>query len=216
MNRLRAWMRGLRSGRALGLAATLVVWAVLLLGVAIPHWQQVQRQNIEIQKLEVRLADLDRWTAAGLWLEHAVAARESDVDADWSRLFPAERDRERVFLALAGAADRSGVEAFRLEEIRESETSFTHEMDHDEDPDEHMPDDTDPDGRSAGRPGVAPSWYSVKAWFAGDYARTAAFLGEIAGIDRAVGINRLVIRPAREGLDVEVELRIYVDRPQAS
>ena len=216
MNGLRGRMRSLRSGRILGLTATAVVWVVLLLGVAIPHWQTVQHQNIEIQKLASRLADLDRWATAGLWLEHALAIRESEVAAQWSQLFPAERDREQLFLALAGAADRSGVGSFRLEEIAESDTPFIHDMDDGDDSSKDTQEWADLDGDEAGRFQVAPSWYTVRASFAGDYARTAAFLRELAGIDRAVGVHRLVIRPARTGLDVEVELRIYVNRAQVS
>jgi hypothetical protein len=210
MSSVRDWMRGRLSGRMIGLTMTAAVWAVLLLGVAVPHWQKVQNQNIEIQKLEKNLADLDRWTVAGLWLEQAVASREREVEARWSRLFPAARDREQVFLALARAADHSGVEAFQLEEISEPDMTFIHEMVDDEDPGDDMHDQAELTDRAVVTPQVAPGWYCVKASFVGDYARTAAFLAQLAGIDRAVGVHKLVIRPARTGLDVEVELRIYV------
>lgn len=213
LERIRAWRPGRRE---IAWGAMAAVWCGLLLGVALPGWRQVQQQHGEINQLEQRLADLDRWSVAGLWLEPSVAAREPQVASAWARLFPADRDREQLFLSLAQVADRSGVQAFQLEEITDLDLVPV-----EPDAGYDQADDTDDpvdDWTSQRSPGalVAPAHYHVRASFSGDYGRTAAFLSGLAALERAVSVHRLAIRPARSGLDIELEMKIYVDRTHAS
>ncbi len=202
--------------RGLVLIAMAGVWCCLLLGIALPQWRQVQQQHAEIAKLEHRLADLDSWTIAGLWLEPLVSVREPEVGAIWSRLFPAERGREQLFLDLARAADRSGVRAFQLEEVHNVELVEAPAARDDLDAAADASQDADRTGAMAALPPVSPDWYFVKARFAGDYARGARFLREIGAIDRAIDVRSLVIRPTRADLDIELELKVYVNRPHGS
>ena len=83
------------------------VWCALLFTVGIPAWQGVEMRNTEIRDLEARLAILDDWTVAGLWLAPAVKARTLPVNAAFSRLFPTQRGREELFLALARVRTRA-------------------------------------------------------------------------------------------------------------
>ena len=211
--RLRRWL----TGRGALLAGCGAVWLVLLLGVAMPQWRLVQRQHVEIKKLERQFADLDRWTVAGLWLEPMLAAREPEVAITWARLFPDARDREQLFLALAEVADLSGVDAFHLEELGIYELgwagpddgSWGQEVD-------AVETDLDPDAQAVVEVSVEPAFYHVRAAFAGDYARVASFLSHLARLERAVGVRTLAIRPSRTGLEVQLELKIYVNQPFAT
>jgi len=205
-NRLRSW----RPGRLIGLTAVAVVWGVLLLGVAVPSLQDVRHRHAEIAALEQQLADLDRWTVAGLWLEPVVAAREPEVDAAWSRTFPPKRDREQLFLDIAAVADRCGVEEFQLEEVTDMGAFDLGTW--------STTDEAGP-GEESGMAGADPSPtltfqpYVLRASFAADYLRTAAFLGGLERIDRTLDVRRLAIRPARTGVTVELELEVPVSEP---
>jgi hypothetical protein len=207
---LRAW----RPGRLVGLTALAVVWGVLLLGVAVPSLQDVRRQHAEIAALERQLADLDRWTVAGLWLEPVVAAREPEVNAAWARVFPPGRDREQLFLDVAGVADRCGVQEFQLEEVSDL-GSF--DLGTWSTTDEPGPGD-DEAGMTGDQPAPELTFqpYILRASFAADYARTAAFLGGLERIDRSLDVRRLAIRPARHGVTVELELEVPVSEPVTS
>ncbi len=217
MKDLAATLQRLLTGRRALLFGCGAVWLLLLFGVALPQWRLVQRQHVEIKKLERQLADLDRWTVAGLWLEPMLEAREPEVAAAWTRLFPDARDREHLFLALAEVADRSGVEAFQLEELGAFELGWASL---DDQPWDDVVDGAAVDGHEHGVTAaedlVAPTSYHVRAAFAGDYARAAAFVGHLARLERAVGVRTLAIRPSRTGLEVQLELTIYVNQPRSS
>ena len=175
--RLAAWRPGRRA--ALGLCGR--VWVVLMATVAVPRWQQVQRQHGEVADLQQRLADLDRWTVAGLWLAPAVASREPAVTAAWHRLYPPERDREELFLALAGVADRCGVEGFAQEEDSAMDAMGSH-WSRPGDVDPAMADDAPPPsdadaGLAGARPApvtIALDRYRVRTRVQADSARIAA------------------------------------------
>lgn len=212
-----------RPGKVCRATGLVVLWAVLLLGIALPRWREVRRQHAEIGVLENRLADLDRWIVAGLWLEPAVAEREPIVQTEWLRRFPASRDREELFLAVAGVADRCGVREFRLEEVNESgmadfgtwaSTSTA------TDPTAAVGDAPaagDTDAAMAAAPvAIELDRYVVRTGFVGDYAETAAFLGGLEKIERAIDVRRLAIQPTRGGINVEMELEIYVSETGAS
>ncbi len=206
------------------IAALVLVWAVTLVTVAIPSWRRVVRQHQEIAALERQLDTLDRWTVAGLWLERAVASREPAVNEAWARLFPSERSREALFLDLARVADSSGVESFALEEMDEMGMSANDVWQASNAPDDGAapaddapPTDGDMDSMDVDpAPTVNLESYRVKATFAGDYARTATFLGGLVDIERSLDVHSLVVRPSRDGILVEMELDVYVSKPVQS
>jgi len=222
MQKLLQAIHSWRHSRLLGLTGLAVVWGVLLLGVAIPSWRDVRQRQVEIEWLETRLADLDRWTVAGLWLEPAVLARESGIAAQWDRVFPPRRAREELFLRLAEVADRCGVREFQLEEIDEMGSFDMGTWSTATDPDPASadpgapPDDGSDLPANVHRPAITFSPYTVRASFTADYARTAAFLGGLERLERAVDVRRLAIRSARTGLTVELELEVQVSDPITS
>jgi hypothetical protein len=183
----------------------------------------VRQQHAEIADLEAQLADLDRWTVAGLWLAPALASREPAVTAAWHRLYPPDRDREELFLALAGVADRCGVEAFALEEDSAMDAMGSHWS---------RPGATDPAMAADAPPSADPEAgmmdtgpapvaialdrYRVRARFQADYARIAAFVAGLQELDRAIDVRHLAIRPGKTGLDVEMEMQVYVSTTHAS
>jgi len=225
MQNLQARLRAIRPGRLVGSTALLVVWGVLLLGVAVPSWRDVRQNHQEIEALETELADLDRWIVAGLWLEPAVEAREPRVMAAWERIFPSSRDREALFLDVARVADRAGVREFQLEEVEEMGTFDMGTWSTTGDaamapPSDDAPPSTDdaPPGDGYTPPPVAITLrpYVVRATFVSDYAAAAAFLGGLENIDRSLDVRQLAIRPARQGVTVELELEVPVSEPLAS
>lgn len=213
---MKTWLgkiRALRTGKVLGITALAVIWSVLLLGVAVPSWRDVRRQQQEIDALSQELADLDRWTVAGLWLEPVVAARTPGVERAWNRAFPPVRDREQLFLQIAQVADRQGVADFQLQEIDASGSFDMGTWSSANAP----PSDSPPPGDEAMLPDEGPlltmTPYVVRASFVADYARTAAFLGGLEAIERTIDVRRLSIRPARSGVTVELELEVPVSDP---
>jgi len=198
-----------------------VTWVVLLVTVAIPSWQGVIKRNAEIHDLEVRLATMDEWTVAGMWLAPSVRQRSLPVNAAFSRLFPSERGREDLFLSLAKVADKSGVEEFGLSEAMNSSMdnndvwSDGAAMDTGSIPppsdDTAMQGGGDP-GMSLHIPSTDLSTYRVKAHFNGDYKRIARFMGGLKKIERALKVHSLVVRPEKDGIRVDLELDVYVSQ----
>lgn len=222
--KLPAWIR---HPRFRWLAVT-VVWAILLVTVALPSWRGVIVKNRSIAAMEEQLATLDQWTVAGLWLAPAVAERSLPVNAAFSRLYPDARRREELFLDLARVADESGVEEFGLSESgadgfdANDVWSLPLETTGGTAGDDGPPDDGPPtDDQIAAAmtldvPNVELDTYRIKARFQGDYGRTARFLSGLEQIERALKVHSLVVRPDREGIQVEMELDVYVDRTHQS
>jgi hypothetical protein len=203
--------------RTLIVGAVILLWTGLLLGGAIPAWRASLRRGDELIATEEQLAQLNLWAVTGLWLERSLAEREPALLARYTRLIPARRDKERLFLDLARVADSSGVMAFDLKEEERSGSWLA------QDPDammeggatDAMPatDDMMDDGAGTDRPlpRVPVQQYRVRATFTGDFARVARFLTELQKIPRALSLHRLAARSAPQGIEVELELDFYVD-----
>lgn len=194
-------------GKRLAVVVVGVLWAAALFGVALPAWREALDQHREVSRLEDELRELDRWTVAGLWLERSLGARTAAVEPVWDRLFPAERRREELFLDLARVADRSGIDAFELREMFDDEAATIIE-----------PDDLDDldAAADAGASEAELDTYRVRARFEGEYDKIAGFLGGLRGIERAVTVHDLEIRPVRDVVQVELELDIYVRKTTGS
>lgn len=180
-----------------------LVWLVSLLGAAVPAWHEAHSKHLEIQDLEARLSEMDRWTVAGLWLERSVAANTRRIDQSWDRVFPGERDREELFLQLAVVADGARVEDFNLFEVEDSGMQEDHLW-------LDRPDGDIDEWMSGQIQGVNLGFYRVKASFRGDYQRVARFLGGINSIERAMSIHSLDVQPDDQGVKVEMRLDVYV------
>lgn len=178
------------SRRAVGWLVGGVVWLGVLVGVAVPAWRQAVAQHRQVQDLEVQLAALDDWTVAGLWVEKSLGPRQAVINPQWERLFPSRPAKGEFFLDLARVADHSGVSEFELREQVVPEGTLTAET---------------PEGD------VLPlDGYRVKTRFKGRYAQVAEFLGGLKGITRAVSVHNLAIKPSRGGVQVDLELDVYV------
>jgi|GEM_PF-1891905 len=197
-----------------------LLWCAALFGGAIPMWKRAKAQNQEIHQLEAHLANLDQWTVAGMWLSRSVASRQMPVNTAFGRLFPGDRLREDLFLDLARVADLSGVEGFDLAEMTDfwmadndiwgSGPNMSN-TDNDAAP---PPEDDSEDGLGLPTvevPSVDLSTYRVRARFSGDFASAARFIGGLQRIERALGIHSLEVKPARNGITVDLELDVYVD-----
>ncbi len=199
-----------------------VLWLVLLFLVAIPSWRAVVEKNQAIGALEKQLATLDDWTVAGLWLAPSVQERSLPVNATFSRLFPAERQREQLFLSLARVADESGVEDFGLSEIVDLMLTENDVWSDGTTMAATVEDEPPTDGSAAVQnaepvmslevPSVDLASYRVTTHFSGDYSRAARFLGGLINIERAVKVHSLVVRPEKDGIQVDMELDIYVSQ----
>ena len=200
------------------------VWVFLVVVVVVPTWQGVLSRNNEIQDLETRLATLDDWTVAGMWLAPSVNERTLPVNGAFSRLFPGKREREELFLSLGRVADQSGVEDFSL-----SESGSTGMAENDVWGDgtamastEQAPPPTDGGPTGAAEtmamnvPTVELSPYRVKAEFSGDYQRIAYFMSGLKNIERALKVHSLVLHPEKDGVQVKLELDVYVSKTSQS
>lgn len=207
------------------------VWVVFVVLVVVPTWQGVMDRHAEIDDLETRLATMDDWTVAGMWLAPSVKERTLPVNAAFSRLFPAERRREELFLSLARVADESRVNDFTLSEARDSGMENTDVWN---DGAALVPENVGEPPMAGGEPpmvGGEPSVdggvkmeipkvelssYRVKTQFYGDYQRVAHFMNGLKSIERALKIHSLVILPQREGIQVKLELDVYVSKTSQS
>lgn len=203
---MRRFLIRLRLGRGhrLQLAGACLLWGVLLFGVAIPSWRRAMVRQGEIREMETRLAELDRWAVAGMWIQRAVERTAPEIDAAWDGLFPHGRRREELFLDLARIADRSDVSGFTLEEVR-------------------LPKDTRPplwqrgsEPAGGGAAEVALEFYRIQAEFQGDFRRTARFLGGLQDLDRALTVHSLEVRPREGGIQVQLKLDVHVRPTHAS
>lgn len=213
--------KGWLANKKIRWAVLSAAWIVLLITVAIPSWQGVMQRNAEIHDLEDRLATLDDWTVAGMWLAPSVRQRTLPVNAAFSRLFPAQRDREDLFLSLAKVADESGVDDFGLNESLHSSMDNNDVWSDGAAMGDNAPppptDETAMQGDTgAGMtleiPSVDLRTYRVKAHFNADYKRIAHFMGGLKNIERALKVNSLVVRPEKDGIRVDLELDVYVSQ----
>ena len=185
-----------RSRRLAFWAVGALAWLGILFGVAIPAWRQAVDQHHQVQALEIRLAELDNWTVAGLWLEKSLGLRQAVVNPQWERLFPPTSAKGEFFLSLARVADRSGVGDFELRELERPEGIA--------------------EATTEAGSAVPLAAYRVRARFRGHYAQVAEFLGGLKVIKRAVSVHNLAIKPARGAVQVDLELDVYVSATDQS
>jgi hypothetical protein len=183
---------GRPGGRTVVIGAAALLWLGALVVGAVPVWRKALRQHREVRQVEAKLDDLDRWSVAGLWLERTLVPRQEAVTPVWDRLFPSERRCEALFLDLARVADESGVTKFELHELQSDEMSA------------EAPGVADPE------PFAALGGYRVRARFEGDFAGVAGFLGGLGRLERAVAVHDLEIKPAKDAVQVDLELDVYV------
>lgn len=200
----------LRSRRLLGVGLA-AGWVALLALVAVPAWRSALERHREVQRIEGRLAELDAWTVAGMWLAPTVAERAPVVEADWKRAFPDRRLKEELFLDIARVADGTQVQEFELIEMPVAEG---------EAPRGPLQERLSAqlggggvlDGVPVQPPQVSLATYRIKASFLADYDELARFLGGLDRLDRALKIHNLVARPDKGRIKAELELDVYVSQ----
>lgn len=196
-------------GRWVGVAAVVIVWVVVFVGVAVPRLRSAQAKQHEIEDVTLQLAQAGEWISAGKWLERSVADNGIRITDTWNRMFPERRDREGLFLSIAAAADSARIEDLHLTEILDTAM----------DEDNLWLDRPDGDiqqwmGGEIG--GVALDFYRVRAVFRGDLDRVASFLAGIGRIERAVSVHSLDMQPDELGLKVEMKLDVYLSETTGS
>ncbi len=187
----------------------MVVYVVLAVTVVAPMGRKTLRDHAQVKALEKELADLDAWTVAGMWLEPEVARRRPVVTEAWQKSFPAERNREELFLDIAQVADGCGLQGFQLKEINQGGDSAPPP------PLQQKLDARGQDGGSvSGVPVMVPriqlSTYRIKASFKADYAAITRFLYGVQKLDRALGVHDLVLRRDKGQVKVDLEMDVYV------
>ncbi len=200
------------------------LWVLVVVTVVIPSWRSVRAKNDEIRDLETRLATMDDWTVAGMWLTETIKQRAVPVTIAFNKLFPDRRGRERLFLSLAQIADKSGVEDFNLSEANTSGMDGNDvwgdgsNVAQGEEPPPPGPDEMPTEGEESllDLPTVDLTSYRVNARFSGDYQRIAQFMTDLKNINRALKVHSLVIRPERDGIQVDLELDVYVSKTSQS
>ena len=200
-------------------------WVLVVITLIAPLWQGVMFRSDEIKDLETRLATMDDWTVAGMWLAPSVSQRTLPVNAAFRRLFPSERMRENLFLSLARVADQSGVEEFNLVEANTS-GMYGNDVWMDGTSMAATPEAAPPptgataEAMDAGValeiPKVELTSYRVKASFSGDYQRIAHFMNGLKHIERALKVHSLVVRPEKDCIQVNLELDVYVSKTSQS
>lgn len=186
-----------------------LAWLAFVVLAVVPIVRSTLSGRRELDETVRRIVALDGWTGPRLVLARDLAANGSDYEAAWSRMFPAERGRERLFLELARIADASGVREFDLAEVVDPDAAD------DGDPDEDVYEDEFEDDVGGADPidasAVALDSYRVRASWSGDYRRTADFIARLRGIARAVSVSDLQVSPYLDGIRVELELEVFVD-----
>lgn len=201
-----------RNWRFLLFVTATAAWFGLLGGAAFPAWRTAMRKASEVDNLESRIEHLNRWTVAGVWIEKDVRERSSEIEAEFARLFPPLHDRATLFLQLARIADESGVTDLDLTTVAIHERNARDPVDAMPATDAEMMDSAmASDFGASDRLSLQP--YRLRARFAADLRRTAAFLRAIDNIDRAITIHRVAARPVATGIAVEMELDVYVNEP---
>ena len=186
-----------------GLSVLVMIWLGVLFGVAGQAFLQAKAKSLEVKDLEIRLAEMDRWIVAGLWLEKSVTANAPQIDKAWNKLFPDQRFREELFLELATAADNAKLDEFHLQEVKDSNMEEDHLW-------LDRPDGDIDEWMNGQIPGVDLEFYRVQASFSGDFGRVADFLGGIKKIDRAMSVHSLDVQPDDQGVKVKMKLDVYV------
>ena len=199
-----------RNWRFLLFVTATVAWFGLLAGAAFPAWRSAMRKASEVDNLESRINHLNRWTVAGVWIEKDLRDRGSEIEAEFQRLFPPRHDRATLFLQLARIAEESGVTDLDLATVSIHERDARDLVDAMPATDAEMMDSARAsDARASDHPNLQP--YRLRARFAADIRRTAAFLRAVDNIDRAITIHRVAARPVATGIAVEMELDVYVN-----
>ena len=195
---------------ALGGVAGMAWLTFVVLAVA-PVVRTALTGQFELQQTGRRIAALDGWTGPRLLLEQELAENGPAVTEAWSRMFPAERNREVLFLDLARIADASGVEGFDLVEVTELALPDGPQY---EDEDDFVP-GLEPEAPRAApvarAPRIALETYRIRASWTGDFHRTADFLARLRSIPRALSVSELAVQPDADGLRAVLELEVYVD-----
>jgi len=184
------WSRTLGAWRwwLAALAAGLV-----LAFVALPSWRNARQQERAALEMELELSKYEDWVLQIEEIREQVDARSRAADDRWAGLFPRERGEDLLFLEMARIADDCRLRDFRLSAV-----------------DEEKRRDRSEDEGSGVRDAML-SDFRVKAAFLADMEGTARFLAGLNSIPRAMRIVNIGICDTRNGLQVEMEMELYVD-----
>jgi len=189
--------------------AAVLLGAGLLVAVGLPARRDASRNDHLAADMQAGYQGMERWEVDGAEIEQAVAAHGEDVARRWSRLFPADKGKDVLFLELARIADASGVSDFFLAEDA-AEMGAGEPVRNDAPMDDGPP--TDGMEMQDAAPSVTVEGFRVRSRFQGDLAATARFLAGLENVERALTVREIRIREGGQRLIVEMEMEFYVSQ----
>lgn len=208
-------LAGIKLPRGLPLAqlAVIAAWLIVFAWLAAAGLARVRENRALVARLDARLEALGVWTAIAPPEREGAARWEDAVLARFDARFPAERGLERLFLSLAEAARRSGVDPIQVQVAAEPVAALTGRRA------DGLTIEEPPLAEELDALGVEPprlegghlSAHRLELRFASEYGQLATFLHELRRVERAVAVRRLQVLPGRqEDVSVIMELEFYV------
>lgn len=193
------------------LAGAGLLWLLALAFLVWPALRDSRRNGGEIGALESRIETLSGWSGGRALLTADAGPWEREQRARWGRLFPPERRLQELFLQLATAANRSGVDPVQLRVLPpEGEGGHGRLLAVNDDP-AALGNLLDGLGLSAADlPRCDLRAHRLRLTFDADYGDLARFGDALRRLDRAVTVRSLRARRGNHGVNVDMELEYYV------
>jgi hypothetical protein len=200
--------------------AIIFLWFALFLGGAMPAWKKARHNEEKIASASSRLASLNQWSVAGIWLTEEIREWEPIQNESYDRLFPESKGREDLFLDLVRIANENGIDPIRILEAPQAFRPGTEQWHDDYDPTEEMDDEAmeiemlisefAPDLSALPKDELIAHRALVS--FTTGYSELASFLDGLRTIPRALSMHRLIATSMDDGVEVRMELDFYVQK----
>ncbi|MBN1164261.1 MAG: hypothetical protein JXB45_06760 [Candidatus Krumholzibacteriota bacterium] len=191
-----------------------VIWGLIFFSLALPVWKKAVDNQDRIERASQRFSSWSEMSAAGVWLEALIEQSDSTLQAEYNRLFPFRKDREKLFLELARMAESNGIDPFTLREVDIVDAEGGIDPTEDEPPPEKPRNDIDrlaqyfaTDLSTLPRAGLRTFRCEVK--FDADYCRMVRFLTGLKSVSRAITLHALKVERSSSGISVAMEFDYY-------
>ncbi len=210
-------VKRLMTGRRIVIVISVLTWSLIFFAGSLPVLKKSIDNRNRITSVSDRMESMNRICVAGVWLEAAVRRLEPPLIDEYDRLFPHEKDCEKLFLELAKIAGKNHIDPFNLHEV--TVLSDGGGLEEPEDPldvdsgDQEvsmMIDQFAADISSL--PGSQLETYRLSISFDTDYESMTRFLADLESIERAVTLHSLGVEPGPHGIIAELELDYYAQR----
>ncbi len=201
--------------RAVAVTAVMA-WCLLFFLGALPAVQDALENVGRIRSTSAEMESLAEMSAAGVWFEAVVLYSGKDLQDEYDRLFPKEKQREELFLHIARLAKSNGIDPFTLREIAilpsdgGGEDSDTETYDAAEEELSLIVEQFAIDVSDL--PDTGLRTFRLAIGFDADYGRLMNFIEDIESVPRALKLHRLSVEPATGGITVAMEIDYYAQR----